>query len=301
MDELSISRSLPYWLMLQRLTPEVDSCLENALRKHLEESRIANSINGCAYKNRLIRAFPLYSFWLSFPNMLRVYRGKKAILTSFDRICSEQIITLLVDPEYIVNKSLIKSQSADPYRTKRLSTNNLSIRYKDLSYVNGHFLEKIFEARRCCSLEFLSNNVLAIDWMKYDDKDDFYVKYGELTSNLFEFQNANLIGLDIERIDRTLLNLNNPIVNWLTMIKVACEKEENGLNPDQFRKTFDMIIKAVKYYLLEDREECVQYLNRWRNIRNLPSELKPPLTDIQTEMIAEIQYRPIKERLKRLR
>jgi hypothetical protein len=289
MEEIPISRSIWYYPIREQQIPEVDSCLENVLRRHLEESRIANSANGWIYKNRLVNAFPLYSFWSSFPNMFKVYRRKKTVLTSFDEICSERIITLLVDPEYIMNKSLVKSTKTDTSRTKRLNTDNLSIRYKDLKYADSYFAQRIFKERRICYLELLSNGVLAIGWMKIDDKDDFYAKYGELTLHLFEFQNANLIGLSIGEIDRTLLNLNNSIVNWLILIKAACEKREHGLSSDQFHKTLNLVERAVKYYCLEDREACIRYLNHWRNIRSLPSELRPPSTDIQEEMVLDIE------------
>jgi len=298
MDEIPISRSRWYYPHGKEI-PEVDSCLENALRTHLEECRIANLADGWKYKNRLVDAFPLYSFWSSYPNMLKVYRNKKVVLTSFDKIQSERVITLLVDPEYVMNKSLIKSTMTDASRTKRRSTNNLSIRFNDLSYVDRHFMNGIFENRKICYLEFLSNGVLAIGWMKYDDKDEFYAKYGELSPHLFEFQNANLIGLNIGgRINRTLLNLNNSIVNWVIRIKAAGEKGENGLNPDQSKKTFSLVESAVKYYLLEYREACIRYLKQWQDIRSMPPELRPPSTDIQEEMIVDIDFLHKRRRLR---
>jgi molecular chaperone HtpG len=299
MDELPISRSIWYYAIREQQIPEVDSCLENALRLHLEESRIANSANGWKYKNRLIDAFPLHSFWSSCPNMLKVYRKKKAVLTSFEEIYSERIITLLVDPEYVMNKSLIKSTRIDAGRAKRPSANNLSIRYNDLSYADRDFVDEIFQNRRICYLGFLSDGVLAIDWMKLDDKEDFYAKYGELSPNLFEFRNAKLIGLNVGgRIDRTLLNLNNSIVNWLIRIKAAGERGEYGLSPDQFKKTFGLVEDAVKYYPLEHRDACIQYLNQWQDIKSMPPELRPPSTNIQQEMIVDIDivHKPRRQR-----
>jgi hypothetical protein len=290
-SDLPVSRSLtsPYLRQTSvgELIPEVYRCVEKALLKHLQESDLAKSKDGWIYKNRLVDVFEDLSIWSSLPGTVKVFEKGKPATVSLDRVCNEQTVTLVIDQEYVKNLSLIEPIGKSK-RACHPTFHDLVIGLDDISFLSSTFKSKIFRERRCASVELLRGKKLAMDWIKISEED--LAKYGYLAGDLIALENPSLIGINVgDPLSKALLNLCNPIINWLMTIKDACEKERNGLRLDQFQKTLSILRKAIRYTMLEYADQAICYLKGWQETAELPSELKPPSTDIGEEMVLDIE------------
>jgi len=280
--ELPISRHIS--MDEKDLMPEVRLRLEEALRKHLDESKLANSEGGWKYKNRIISDFPIYSFWASVTGMIPVLKKGERFLASFAEVCAEQIVTLVVAPENVENIALITNVEDEANLTVQKSRTN--IKFEDLEEVNSHFVREIFLKRKICSLRRLCNGQLTIDFEK-GNNGDYLIRAGQ--DLLYGFQEANMIGMNIGRIKR-ILNSNNPLVKWLFLVRDACEQRKYGLAEDTFVKAYKEIINILKYPHLytSDLSSIPQYLKSWQTLPNIPEDLFPPFTKIELTMIVLI-------------
>jgi len=135
-----------------------------------------------------------------------------------------------------------------------------------------------------------------MDWIKISEED--LGKYGNLAGDLIALENPSLIGICLGYpLDEALLNLRNPIINWLLTIRDACEKERNGLRLEQFQNTLSILQKAIRYPPLEYTNQAIRYLKGWQETAGLPSELKPPSTDVKEEMVLDIETFYARQRL----
>jgi molecular chaperone HtpG len=289
-SDLPVSRSLTsHYLRHTNVSeniPEVYHCVEKALLEHLQGSDLAKSKDGWRYKNKLVDAFEDLSIWPSLPSTVKVFEKGKPATVSLDRICNEQTVRLIIDQKYIKNLSLIKP--IGKFRRVRHSTfHGLGIDFDDISFLSSTVKDKIFRERRCVSVELLRGKKLAMDWTKISEED--LAKYGDLAGDLIALENISMIGINVGNpLSRQLLNLRNPIINWLLTIKDACEKKINELRLEQFEKTASLLRKTISF-ATEYTDQATSYLKGWQETAGLPSELKPPSSDIREQMILDIE------------
>ena len=72
------------------------------------------------------------------------------------------------------------------------------------------------------------------------------------------------------------------------LLKDACEKGTKGLKSEQFEKTWEVLIDFIRSSNanLHDTE---RYIKGWQEIAWLPSDLRPPSTEIVPDMILDIE------------
>lgn len=267
------------------LMPEVRSCLEEELRKHLDTFILANSEGGWKYKNRIIDDFPIYSFWDSVPGMIRVLKKNESFLASFAEVCAEQIVTLVASPKNVTNTSLITEVEDEASPT--VQKNGTNIKFEDLQKVDRHFVREILLKRKVCSLRKLCNSQLTIDFEKGNDGD--YLVCADRRLVLYGFQEANMIGIAIRGL-MNIFNSNNSLIKWLFLVGNACEQRKYGLTEDTFVKAFSEIYNILEYpHLYTSSDASIhQYLKSWRTLPNIPEDLFPPFTNVKSEMIVFI-------------
>lgn len=289
--DLPVSRSLASHYLRRTSVgeriPEVYSCVEKALLEHLQVCDLAKSKEGWIYKNRLVDVFDDLSMWSSLPGTVKVFVKGKPATVSLDRVCNEQTVTLVINQKYVRNLSLVEHIGKSKH-ARRPTFHYLVIDFDDISFLSSTYRSKIFRERRCASVELLRGKKFAMNWTKISEED--LAKYGDLAGDLIALENPSLIGINVgDPLSKICLNLCNPIINWLLTIKDACEREKNGLRLEQFEKTLNLLQKAIRYTLLEYTDKAACYLKGWQESAGLPSELKPPSTDISGEMVLDIE------------
>jgi hypothetical protein len=148
------------------------------------------------------------------------------------------------------------------------------------------FCEAIFDDRECSSIKLMSRG-LAMDWTKCKQN----VGKENLTDiDLIKLKNPYLIGVSLSELNRVLFNLKNPLTKWLLLVKDACKKGTDGLEFDQFERTFDVLKNFLQYTSLHT-EDATQCLMVWQKVAGLPSELRPPFTELKDDMIIAIAKR----------
>ena len=287
-QNISLSRSLHSHFPITRYQfyDIVKSRLEKALVKHFQTSKIAKSRIGWRYKNKLADYFNELPFWGTLPETIRIRDRGKARKVSLDRIRREETVTLIVDNSYMEDTSLRKYLKKEKL-TKRQVINNFAVTYSDAVVLADSFAEAIFSSRKCSSIKLVPHG-LAMDWVKKEQE----VSKESLTDlNLIKLKDPYLIGISLsDTIDRDLFNIENPITKWLLLVKDACKKGTNGLEFDQFERTFDILKKFIRYTSIHTKD-AIQCLRGWQEATDLPSELRPPFSELNDDMSLAIAKR----------
>jgi molecular chaperone HtpG len=280
MQDLPLSRSLNRRFLRKNdeFVDIANSCLQKALLKHLETSKLARSRRGWLYKNNLSSIFEELPLWNTLPETVKVTYKGKSLLVSLDGIRKEPIVTLIVQNSFI-DKSLIKHFGKNK-SVKKEDINNFAISYRDAISLSSLFSKSIFDERKCSSIKRVVGG-LAMDWVKYDQDND---EYPFTNRDFTEFNSPYLIGFGIMDLSyRTLFNPENPLIKWLLRLKDACKKETNGLKFEQFKRTYKVFENFVDFSLIES-ENMTQCLMGWQKVPNIPSDLKPPFTEVKADM-----------------
>jgi hypothetical protein len=117
--------------------------------------------------------------------------------------------------------------------------------------------------------------------------DEEYVlkDYSNRPMTLVEFPDANVISCRLHKTtasvyNHVLLNRNHEFVLWLLRVKSACENEEHGLSKEQFKQTVSLL-ETPLWFGGHECEKLRLYLQGWRDLGGLPSELQSPNVDLQ--------------------
>jgi hypothetical protein len=288
MPEMPISRS-PYHVVgrrhLSRLIPELEACVKGIVLKHFDESEMAKSEDGWIYKNRVADEFKEFPFWDSMSGMVKVEKEGKHEEWSLSEVIEEPIVTLVIEQKYIKNIALVEPAKVtlDTQPTLR----NVAIGFDDFGNIAADLRDRIFDRRKCSSVRLLSGRKLTIDWRKCSDEE--IAKYRSFDFLLVDLENPNLLGICLgSEVRKFLLNLRNPIVKWLVLLRDACEKGTKGLKPEQFEKTWEVLTAFIRSSNA-NLQATERYIKGWQEVAWLPSDLKPPSTKIDPDMILDIE------------
>jgi hypothetical protein len=288
MTEMPISRSPDHFMgrrHLSRLIPELEACVKGIVLKHFDESEMAKSEDGWIYRNRVADEFKEFPFWDSISGMVKVEKEGKHEVWALSEVIKEPIVTLVIEQKYIKNIALVKPAKATLDTQPALR--NVAISFDGFEKIAADLRDRIFDRRKCSSVRLLSGNKLAVDWRKCSNEE--IAKYSNFGFSLVDFENPNLLGICLgSEVRRFLLNLHNPIVKWLVLLRDACEKGTKGLRPEQFEKTWKVLtnfIRSSEQY----HDTTERYIKGWQEIAWLPSDLKPPSNEIDPGMILDIE------------
>jgi hypothetical protein len=119
-------------------------------------------------------------------------------------------------------------------------------------------------------------------------RNNLYKKY-----DLVELPNSFTIGFGVHpedsHGDRLLLNTSNPLIQWLVRVQRASANGSHGITHQQYATLEGILCDACSEPW--DLEGAEVYINKWREIRDLPSELYPPKVALHADMFLRIPRR----------
>jgi len=108
----------------------------------------------------------------------------------------------------------------------------------------------------------------------------------ELTS----FNSVAIVGSAIHKTTHSvyscgLLNAEHPFVQWLILVKEACETQAHGLTKEHYARLLGLL-RSPLLFRGHDLQKLKSYLERWQSLRDLPPELYPPSVDMNNDMFS---------------
>jgi hypothetical protein len=263
---------------------------EEILNEHLMTSARAKSDDAWKYKQKLIKLFPLKTFWNYAPETIKIYFNETYKIVSLNELLTFQQIKVVMrlDDRYSsdapenMEKLLIGLESNIPL-----------FNYLDLQHISEMHLSSIFDNSVVVEkIQWLSNDCLAITWTRNEvESRRLYVEGYELIP--IELDNPDLLSLQAHKIkwgfmgDVYLLNITHPITQWVMNVRNACLEEKYGLKKWQIEQLLSKIVESSTYYLGYKINELQQYISQWKEIPNLPEDLYPPEIELTWEMFGK--------------
>lgn len=232
---------------------------------------------GWKYKQRLVQVIPLGDFWDSLPGMIPIYEGNRLKLASLSDVLSmDRVVVILNSDEKNV-------RSKPPISSQYIWGTHLH------SFSDRHLVQ-VFKNRSISRVFWLKSGGLAIEWMYPLNEEDRIIQVAlpRRTISLAELPYPGVIGVLAHKANsdiyqQILLNKRNPFVSWALNAVQACQREEYGLSSAQARRLFSLIDQGVRYSFTH-MNELTAYVKGWREMSDLPEELKPPDLEFTPEM-----------------
>lgn len=272
------------------LDPEIESRWEEILREHLTTSPWGSSEDSWWYKQILAEKIPLPTFWAAEPGTIRIYIEGVPQLLSLNELLLIDTLTVAMNPGDEYTSESKRNSSEDPSMPTWDSVLP-GISHLDFPRISSKQRKAIFRNRYVSYVRWLSSGNLAIDWTLHTgEKEWFYSQDLLYPIILAELPYSETIGASIHHIteygsEGTLINQNNPFVQWLVKVKTACEQNQYGLTKEQFQQ----LISKLHSVLMNRGNEywfkhLVHYISKWREIPGLPITLYPPDIELTQEM-----------------
>lgn len=266
---------------IRGLDPRIESRWEELLRQHLATSQLANGEEGWKYKQRLVKDFPISSFWASLPETIRVHKEESVQLVSLEQIQAMPVITTFVGPWAKENKD---DQNYIP------TSSIPSIAVDDLAYLSAEHRAEVFNGRSVERVRWVENVYLAIDWkLCLGNNELIEVQYRSFMEVVALPSEPDIVGCMIHKtLDRVyghiLLNANNSLVRWLVSVNRCCKQGKHGLRKEQINTLSNLIDNCVRYKYENKFDELRAYLRGWRDLPHIPPELYPPMIELTEGM-----------------
>jgi molecular chaperone HtpG len=288
---LSREASLHRPVSRQSHDPEIVSRWEEILREHLATSPHASSQDGWKYKQKLVELFPLRSFWASCPDTLKIYVEGKQTLTSLNELLSVQDLDVIIPAHRFVRSrnALRASESSAIQRdTSAVTYDKTTIVDDDLVLFSDQHLSAIFKGRSVSSVERSPKGDIILHWIWGENSNMLFSRPTGRSLALINWPDPTVIGFQAHRTSERaaglgLLNEGHPLVQWLVRIRECCAQNVHDLTEEQFERLIGLLETPVLYTGL-DLSDLSKYLDRWRNLPGLPSELYPPALELTRDM-----------------
>jgi hypothetical protein len=251
--------------------PDIQTALERILRDHLSSNPIANNKNhGWEYKQRLSGIFRQPIFWKSFPKTIRIIKGKQVEFLSLD-----EVHTVPAFVTYCGN--LPKKINTPNDNVYRLMPNDLTI-------LTAKFRSSIFSKYKPVAVTKTKSGMYSIAWAVVRDEiaadldNSFTFKDGEPIS-LIALPDK-MIGIVTHKTTDTvypkiILNSKHPFVLWMDKTLKAFSEDKYNLQKRAVARLVDLTDQVIRYPSLAYKD-FKNYLEKWKEIPNLPAELYPP-------------------------
>jgi hypothetical protein len=264
--------------------------LEQILKEHLATSPQANSEDAWQYKQRLVSYFPLPEFWTSTPSTIRIHQEHGTRLLSLQDILTFPVIRTLV-PEEVLYRYVFRypKQSRSSQRKLITRDDTPTITGDDLERLSDEHRTALFKGRSVGNVRRLNSGDLALDWsLSSERKAVILLSPGIYFMEVTELPNPTTIGIAIHKTTHDiyghiLLNINNSFVQWLLNAHDACNQGTHDLRTSQSNTLLTLLAPPLSFAGQKLRE-LKTYINQWRKIPNLPTELYPPEIELTEDM-----------------
>jgi len=248
---------------------EILALIERVLREHIATSPLTSDENsGWLYKQRLFEKFSIVeSFWNSIPKTVRVTKRSRPQLLSLDELKETQVFLScfgLADAE-----------------NPKLKDDLYFISPENLRELTDFVKYKVFSNRRPISVKKTRKGFYIISWGIING--DEAVTYGERYDRPASYVHlpSKRIGIKIHNTHshiypHILLNLRHPFANWLKTISDESIANKISITEYALSHTLELTLDAITFPSRPHRQKIIEYVNKWSEIPNLPSNLIPP-------------------------
>lgn len=279
--------------------PEVVDRWNEILLEHLTASSCATAENGWEYKQNLATIFPQNKFWDELPGTIPVYEGRTQRLFSMRDMQKE--ITLIVIADYNVTtapyiffeESELEAIFVKFADEKEIGTEKIIFPHQMIQLSASH-RDKLFEHRQLTDIKWITPELLRITWTLCEDESQIYLGINKYKSlRLAKIPLHNIIGFN-SAIEEPYgggvkyVNDEHEFTRWLKRVDEA--SRTSLIKRDQFAALIDLVRSAIEYRG-GSLSKLNGYLEKWLEIKDLPPELYPPISEITPEMLTLKKYR----------
>lgn len=211
------------------------------------------------------------SFWKALPETVRIIKNGHPFLLSINEVNEIPVITTYLNS----SKGKMKTPKNNAY----------SITPDDFRFLSRETINSIFLNRRPADVKKKQENLYTISWQIHksqDEKEDEFTGRNGKPLSFIRLPNEK-IGIVIHRLndsiyEHILLNLNHPYVEWLQNTLEASSSHQYEFKKEAIERLLELTDDAIRYRPVHDKE-FINYLDKWKNLPNLPSNLYPPEID----------------------
>ncbi len=286
----SIAPALSRMQAVQRKTGQererdarVSSRWAEILTEHLETTERAKSSDAWAYKQALVGYFPFESFWAGLPGTIR-FRTRDAfqLMSLREALQLPQFATTSVARRRISPRRETGNSNLTPPDAAH------TLVAEDFATLSEEHRSELFRKRSVQSFEFLSPIDTAIRWTSSPPQ---VLQFGRTWSRpayLVSFGVPRVVGTEIHKTwssvyPALLFNSDNPLINWLTLVRRSCATGEYSLTQEQFDRLYLLLDNSTRFPSLAYVGHLNAYLNAWR-LMTLPGELRPPDGEVTADL-----------------
>lgn len=265
--------------------PAVESRWEELLAQHLAETDWAKGENGWRYKQRLVGDFPFPSFWEGQPEMLPLSIGGRRRLLSLQEAVLLPMVTTVVHPKSPFYRYTKEKPEINPF-VPAWTERDFGISDDDLYQLSSEHTKTLFSGRYVEGVRWLSSGHLGVDWKLGSHEPPLI---GEESIGTTTFEDPDVICFRLHRATGSdqyvLLNTRNELARWILRVNDCCRRSLPGPGIDQI-KVLNHLVKWSAWFQTASDEfhTLCEFITRWREITDLPSELAPPSTRLSPTM-----------------
>jgi molecular chaperone HtpG len=265
--------------------PAVASRWEELLGEHLAKTARAKGEKGWRYKQRLVDYFPFPAFWARQPETLRISIGSRSRLASLEEALGFPVVTTVIHPRSPFYGYGRDKPEVSPF-VPAWDADDVGISEHDLYWLSTEHTRSIFSGRYITRVRWLSSGHLAADWKLGDWKPPLV---GEEAIGSIILEDQNVICFRLHQANNSdhyvLLNTKNEFARWILRINDACQQGLSLPGVDQVKLLNGLLKWSAWFPGVSDKFPTLcEFVNRWREIPDLPPELVPPSTPLSYRM-----------------
>ncbi len=293
------------WSREREIDPEIQSRWDEIMREHLASSPLATGEDGWRYRQKLIKAFPMDSFWKSVDGTIPISVGGKKKTVSWDEVKSMPCLVISLEAKRL-QTHFYHYEHAVKETPVVWDTSVPGITDYELNALSDNCRISIFKGRSARNIRWLASGHLAVDWILSHERDLLWkFKEGHLSRPVYELvalPEGSTVAVEIHNTldnvhEHVLLNGTHPFTKWLVVARDACQENVYGLQVEQFENLISLCAEAIGYggtYITNLRG----YIEKWARIADLPADLAPPKVDWNEDLFLLKQKRSTSKKQK---
>jgi hypothetical protein len=296
----SLSRGWNY-MLAEEHKDAVRDTLVQALREHLEVTKLNQKEDAWKYRNMLANEYEVMPLWESYGGMIPMYREGHFTTMSLAECRSHESLTS-VHRMFKDRYDFVRPEDEDPTIAATDMQQSAVILGTDLLLLDGKILSALVDQRVPADIQYNENNVISIVWRSVgsagsegsgsrifvDEKHRGYrFCIGTIVAGIKDDRHIAFFvsGRKYPMYwVRTLWNKDHPLTAWLTRVKNACDDGEHSL-----ARPMSKVFSFINSYGSGhgggmNLNNLNRYLRGWATLANLPDDLHPPEIEITEDM-----------------
>ncbi len=267
------------------------------IKDHLATSQRAASPDGWRYKQALVDDFSTADFWASLPGTIPIHAKEGARLVSLQELQELPLMATLIGPHDLFPTLVLpvdRKSMPEPVWDEEV----WAIFGEELKAISKNHTASLFQRRSVHSARWLPSEHFVMYWKKEDGDIKSLGGPSHHQSRLVELTDSFTVGFRIHSttdspLESVLFNAANPLIQWLLRIKKASAEGVHGLSNEHYERLFELLYETCSYLYKVD--EVMRYVQKWHEMRGLPSDLYPPALKLLPQMFLRQLIRPSRE------